>query len=210
MSPREGKGATPGSRRRVCLCVPRMSGEEKKKKKKKRIGSLSTVVELPVCRIDVPAERANEGASTSALARSREWEIRRYKTDLVDWYQPVQRPDAATALVARVRERRSRCSACGTHNLTGAHTDAKRAYTHTVYLCDTDQRIAGHPSGGDSVQDFRERVESEFVRRAYPKGDFKLTRRRGTVLLRRERKDGELRLDSICLGEHDIYPRIRA
>lgn len=75
-----------------------MSGEEEKKR-----SILSTVVELLVCRIDV---RANEGASTSALARSREWEIRRYKTDLVDWYQPVQRPDAATALVARVRERR--------------------------------------------------------------------------------------------------------
>lgn len=105
MSPREEKARPPGSQLRVFVRATYVRRRERKKKKKDRF-SLSTVVELPVCRIDVPAKRANEGASTSALARSREWEIRRYKTDLVDWYQPVQRPDAATALVARVRERR--------------------------------------------------------------------------------------------------------
>lgn len=99
--------------------------------RKKKRSILSTVVELPVVQNRRAAERANEGASTSALARWREWEIRRYKTDLVDWYQPVQRPDAATALVARVRERRSRCSACSLKiNRARRRTQVRGARTH--------------------------------------------------------------------------------
>lgn len=83
----------------------------------------------------------------------------------MDWYQPVQRPDAATALVARVRERRSR--------LLGVRYSLliEQARTHVTRSCDTDRHLADRPLGGDSVQDFRERVESEFGRRACLKGD---------------------------------------
>lgn len=117
------------------------------------------------------AERASEQASEHerALARSPEWEIRRYKTDLLDWYQPVQRPDAAAALVARVRERRSRCSARGTYFISkkARVIRAQKIYTHR---CDTrDQRTQlVVPPGGESVQDFflehTNRVTSELAR----------------------------------------------
>lgn len=137
--------------------------------RKKKRSILSAVVELPVCRIVPRCERTSERASTSALARPQEWEIRRYKTDLVDWCQSVQRPDAAAALVARVRERRSRYSACGT-----PLTDTRHTHTY-VCICSDQRTISVFRSflGGDSVQDFREGVESEFARRAcaYPKGN---------------------------------------
>lgn len=86
--------------KRVYIRIHTRPGRKRKKDRSSRPWLCVPRGELAAaCRIDVPWARSLVSPG---------WEIRRYKTDLADWWQPVQRPDVAAALVARVRERRSR------------------------------------------------------------------------------------------------------
>jgi len=137
-----------------------MSGEEEKKIGPPGRGEIAGVQNRHA------AQRTSGRASERARARShvrREWEMRRYKTDPVDCCQPVQRPDAAAALVAFMRERRSRYSACGTPLLQQAWT---RRQTRSARAYETVTASPGRFIGGDSVQDFRAEVVSGFVGRS--------------------------------------------
>lgn len=126
----------------ACLATTYVRGGRKKEEKKKidPFGRGGTAQAARMCAENRHAiADARSLVSRTSLCESGRY--RRYKTDLVDWYQPVQRPDAATALVARVRERRSRVRRAV---LSSSNRRVFHVTTRNLLYVHTHETVTGH------------------------------------------------------------------